>query len=184
MSTTGPSVIHTMYNRPPTVTEGELTPKIVMEFEQACRTFFNNVKGRIPKEQKVARILPAFRDTLICDWIASSRNNLIRLTFDGFLEELWRKQLPHKTQILSERLRGDSRFSTWAMQIQSLNCLLRGSASHFNESYMCEQLEARIDKELCILGHEAKVHNTESIRDFLEIYELCDAKRKITQKAI
>ena len=70
------------------------------------------------------------------------------------------------------------------MQIQSLNCLLRGSASHFNESYMCEQLEAGIDKELCILGHEAKVHDTESIRDFLGIYKLCDAKRKITQKAV
>ena len=118
MSTTGPSVIHTVYNHPPTVTEGELTLKIVMEFEQACQTFFNNVKGGIPEEQKVAHVLPAFKDTLICDWIASSRNDLIGLTFNGFLEELWKKQLPHnwedklRTQILSERLRGDSQFST------------------------------------------------------------------------
>ena len=179
-----------MYNHPPTVTERELTLKIVMEFEQACRTFFDNVKGGIPEEQKVAHVLPAFKDTLICDWIVSSRNDLIGLTFNGFLKELRKKQLPHnwedklRTQILSERLRNDSRFSTWATRIQSLNCLLRGSASHFNESRMREQLEAGIDKELRILGREAKVHDAESIRDFLEIYELCDAKRKITQKTV
>ena len=110
--------------------------------------------------------------------------------FDGFLKELRKKQLPRnwedklRTQILSERLRGDSRFSTWATRIQSLNCLLRGSASHFNESHMREQLEAGINEELRILGREAKVHDAESIRDFLEIYELCDAKRKITQKTV
>ena len=114
MSTTGPSVIHTVYNHSPTVTEGELTLKIVMEFEQACRTFFDNVKGGIPEEQKVACVLPAFKDTLICNWIALSRNDLIGLMFDGFLEELRKKQLPRnwedklRTQILSERLRGDS----------------------------------------------------------------------------
>ena len=49
---------------------------------------------------------------------------------------------------------------------------------------MRKQLEARIDEELRILGCEAKVHDAESIRDFLEIYELCDTKRKITQKAV
>ena len=49
---------------------------------------------------------------------------------------------------------------------------------------MCEQLEAGIDEELRILGREVKVHDAESIRDFLEIYELCDAKRKITQKTV
>ena len=119
MSTTGPSVIHTVYNHPCTVTGGELTPNIVMEFEQACQTFFDNVKGGIPEEQKVAHVLPSFKDTLICDWIALSRNNLIGLMFDGFLEELRKKQLSCnwedklRTQILSERLRGDSQFSTW-----------------------------------------------------------------------
>ena len=117
-------------------------------------------------------------------------NDLIGLTFDGFLEELWKKQLPRnwedklRTQILSKCLRGDSQFSTWVMQIQSLNCLLGGLASHFNESCMREQLEAGIDEELHILGHEAKVHDTESIRDFLEIYKLCNVKRTITQKAV
>ena len=49
---------------------------------------------------------------------------------------------------------------------------------------MREQLEAGIDEELRILGHEAKGHDAESIRDFLEIYKLCNVKRTITQKAV
>ena len=43
----GAIVIHTAYNHPPTVTKGKLMPKIIMEFEQACHTFFDNAKGGI-----------------------------------------------------------------------------------------------------------------------------------------
>lgn len=87
-------------------------------------------------------------------------------------------------QILSKRLKPDLRFITWVTCLQSLNCLLRGSQSHFSEQYICEQLEASIDEELHILGCKNKVNEAESIQDFLDIYKLCDAKRKITQKAV
>lgn len=83
-----PSAIHNAYNHPPIITKGEITPKIIMEFEQACQTFFDNAKGSVPDNQKVARILPAFKDTLICNWIASSRNELTAFTFEDFLTEL------------------------------------------------------------------------------------------------
>lgn len=183
-------VIHNTYNHPPTVTEGELTPKLIMEFEQACHTFFDNAKGGVPDEQKVACILPTFKDPLICDWISSSRNELITLTFKDFMTELQCKQLPRnwedkiRTQILSERLKPDIHFITWATRLQSLNCLLRGSSSHFSEQRICEQLEAGIDEELHILGCKNRVNETDSIRDFLDVYELCDAKRKITQQTV
>ena len=63
-SNTTPSVIHNAYNHPLIITEGELTPKLIMEFEQACQTFFDNAKGGVPDDQKVVWILPAFKDTL------------------------------------------------------------------------------------------------------------------------
>ena len=186
--TTGASIIHTAYNHPPTVTEGELTPKIVMEFEQLCHTFFDNAKGGIPEEQRVARILSAFKDTLVCNWISSNRLKLIALSFDNFLAELCKKQLPRnwedkvRTQILSDHLKVGTHFITWATRIQSLNCLLRDSMSHFSEQHLHKQIEAGIDEELQILGCEAKAQDADLMRDFLDTYELCDVKRKIAQK--
>ena len=56
---------------PSVVTAGELTPKVLMEFEQACHNFFSHAKGGVPNSSKVSRILPSFQDQLVQDWISS-----------------------------------------------------------------------------------------------------------------
>jgi len=80
--------IHPVINHPPVFSEGQITPKELMIFEQDCEPYFLNAKGGDPKEQRVARIITAFKDPLIRDWITSNRDGFVALTFEEFMKKL------------------------------------------------------------------------------------------------
>jgi reverse transcriptase-like protein/integrase-like protein/chromodomain-containing protein len=175
-------------HHPPVLTSGELSPRVVMEFEQSCLDYFANAKGGVTDELQVIRILPSFQDQLVRDWIAADRPRLSKLSFKEFIDELRKAFLPRnwedrlRAQILTERLRPNIRFLTWATSLQTQNCVLRGTTSHLSDSRLRDQIEAGVDEELRLAARKSKAHEATSMRDFLDIYELCDAERKVAHK--
>jgi hypothetical protein len=182
-----PSVEHHALHHAPILTAGVPTPALLLEFEDACEDFFANVKGGITEDVKVTRILPGFKDPIIRGWISSDRAHLSSLKFDAymkllrskFLSKQWEDELLSK--ILRNHLRQGQEFLTWATQLQQQNCILRNTDSQLDEKRLREQISIAVDMDLRIAAREAKVNDATSLRDFLDIYTLCDQKRRASE---
>ena len=79
---------HPVINHPPVFSEGQVTAKELMTFKQDCEAYFLNAKGGDPKDQRVARIITAFKDPITRDWITSNRETLVLLKFEEFMKQL------------------------------------------------------------------------------------------------
>ena len=182
-----PCVEHHSLHHAPILTAGVLTPALLLEFEDACEDFFANAKGGVNDNVKVIRILPSFKDPIVVGWISSDRPHLSTLAFEDFMKLLRAKFLSKQwedellSKILRDHLRQGQDFLTWATKLQQLNCILRKTDSQLNEKRLREQISIGVDMDLCILAREAKVNEATSLRDFLDIYTLCDEKRRASE---
>jgi len=187
---------HPVVTRPPRLTDGEILPKAVRNFENHCQNYFVNAKeGVIADDKKVARILSCFDNDLVNDWIAVDRDRLITLTFEHFMTEFRARWLPFdgerevQLQVLSARFNPKMiRFGAWAYQVQSLNVSLRGTPSHLSEYRMLIQLEANLDRELQSLVWEAKANEIKTLHLWVAKVKYLDdyrhKKRKRIEEAI
>ena len=179
---------HPVINHPPVFSEGQITAKELMIFEQDCEAYFLNTKGGDPKEQRVARIITAFKDPLVRDWITSNRATLVKLTFDEFMTQLRDMFLPKdweenvRTQILGNKMPRNERFILWAQGLQAMNCVLRNTRSHLSEQRLRDTLEANIDGDLRLLAREAGASAKEKLSEWMDLMERLDAKRKMELK--
>jgi len=173
---------HPVITRRPRLSDGEILPKAVRNFENHCQNYFINVKGGVADDEKVARILSCFENYLVNDWIAGDRDRLITLTFEQFMSEFRTRWLPFDwerdlcIQVLSARFDPKKiRFEAWANQVQTLNVYLRGTPSHLDEHRMRLQLEANIDEELRSLVREAKANQITELHIWVaEVKDLDD----------
>lgn len=153
-------VVHERVYTTPILTDGEITPKVIRDFESHCSTYFLNAKGGVTDEQKVTCIIGSFQNILINDWTQVERTQLIALTFEEFMKEFHERWLPHnweqavQTQMLNTRLTPSQRFQLWADQILSHNVSLRNTPSYMTDSQLHTQLEAALDEELRALAAE------------------------------
>jgi len=179
---------HPVINHPPVFSEGQITAKELMIFEQDCEAYFLNVKGGDPKEQWVACIITAFKDPLVHDWITSNREMLVKLTFDAFMKQLRDMFLPKDwkenicTQILGNKMPRHEHFILWAQGLQAMNCVLRNTRSHLLEERLRDTLEANVDGDLQLLAREADVSSKEKLADWMDLMEQLDAKQKMELK--
>ncbi|RXW17191.1 hypothetical protein EST38_g8660 [Candolleomyces aberdarensis] len=82
------------HGKRPSVSEGDLTPAILLEFAQYCRCFYD--KKDIPEEKRVARpVLFCFKDVRISTYISANQSVLGALPFDTFLKRIRDNFLPH-----------------------------------------------------------------------------------------
>ena len=187
-NTSTPLVEHHSLHHAPIITAGVLTPSILLEFEDACEDFFANAKGGVNADVQVTRILPSFKDPIIRGWIASDCLHLSTLKFDVFMKLLRSKFLSKQwedellSKILRDHLRPGQEFLTWATSLQQQNCILRNTQSQLDDKRMREQISIAVDMDLRISAREANVNNATSLRDFLEIYTICDEKRRAAEK--
>ena len=151
----------------PVLTNGDVTPAVMMEFENACYDFFE-VKS-VPAGKQVAFILPGIRDLQIRNWIAADRAAIIALPFATFMSQLcdnylhpdWEDHIRDK--ILKSHLDPNKQsFWDWSQHVIKLNCLLRNTTSVFNDPTLRNQLDAHLDDELkeCVKHSEAKKEKT------------------------
>ena len=159
-----------------------------MLFEQDCEAYFLNAKGGDPKDQRVARIITAFKDPLVRDWITSNRAMLVKLTFDEFMKQLREMFLPKdweenvRTQILGSKMPRNERFILWAQGLQATNCVLRNTRSHLTDARLRDTLEANVDADLRLLAREANASAKEKLPEWMDLMERLDAKRKMELK--
>ena len=69
------------------IPDGELSPKIIREFEICCNIYFMNIKGGVADDQKVRKLLHSFKNTLIQDWMSTESDRLVQLSFTDFMNE-------------------------------------------------------------------------------------------------
>ena len=174
---------------PPTVSEGDITPQVVSDFEYSAKMFFVNAKGGVADDQKVARILGCFMDTLVRDWVDCEMNTLVAMGFTEFMKTFrerwlspnWEHEIT--AQILGARLDPNKdRFENWVTRIQKLNVTLRGTTSHLDSDKLRAQLEAGLDLDLRILAADNGVHEVKDLQTWVDKVRTLDRKRQNDRK--
>ena len=69
----------------PVLTGRDVTPAVMMEFENACMDFFEAKLVLVDKQ--VTFILPSIKDFHICNWIATDHATIVTLPFTSFMSQ-------------------------------------------------------------------------------------------------
>ena len=176
--------VYANLSHPPILSEGELTPKALMTFEEDCNSYFLNAKGGVTPEQKVLRILNSFRDTHVRNWITTDRAALIELSFEDFMLCLRAEFLPPnwedkvRSRILGSKMSRNDRFIHWARSLQAEKYVLRGTTSHLPDDRLRDTMEANVDFDLRLLVMDIAPAVRGSLTDWMNAVEKLDAKRK------
>jgi len=161
MSTT--ATVKPTSGKAPILTSGDVMPSVMMEFENACHDFFE--AKSVPQDKQAAFILPSIRDLCIWNWITADQPTIIALPFASFMTQLHSNYLHPDwedhghDEILNSRL-DPNKESFWALSqyMIKLNCLLHNTTSVFDDTTLCNQLNAHLDDGLkeCIKHSNAK----------------------------
>ena len=183
------TVKHDTLTHPPVLSDGEISPKVIREFENRCKVYFMNVKGGVPDDQKVTKLLGSFRNTLIDDWMSTETDRIVQLSFTEFMDEFRERWLPTNweqsilTQMLGNHLDPTKQtFEAWAAQILSHNVSLRKTKSHMTDEALRRQLEIMLDEELRTLACETNVAEITNLRDWMGKVKELDNRRQIDLK--
>jgi len=86
MSSKNAEVSHSMSSKPPMLSARNVSPEVMRQFENACRSFFRNKEGLESKDY-VACIAGGLQDPLISDWYWTAHKTFDVLSFDDFMKE-------------------------------------------------------------------------------------------------
>ena len=168
------TIIHTNLLHAPILTDGEITPKVVCEFEKHCNMFFINAKGGVPNTKKVKWILGVFEHPKVSDWMDTDGKHLGKHSLPTFMKEFqkefllpnWEKMV--QTQMLRTHMDPDKhKFETWSAQILAHNTTLRNTDSHMTNEQLRSQLEIMLDKDLWNLAIEAKATEIKELKPWI-----------------
>lgn len=162
------TITHPIISHPPKMTDGEIMPKVVREFENHCMGYFFNAKDSVADD--VTKILGYFENSIVDDWTATNCEHLIKLTFKLFMKEFQEQWLPDSWEhIVCNQMLGTCldpnrhKFETWANQVMSHNVMLWGTRSHMTDNQLQVQLNIMLDIELQTLA---------TVEDMTEITDL------------
>jgi len=161
------TTVKPMSRKAPILTNGDVTPSIMMEFENACYNFFE--AKSVPQEKQVAFILPGIRDLHIRNWITTDHPTIVALPLAYFMSQLCSNYLHPNwedhvhDEILNSHLDPNKEsFWAWSQHVIKLNCLLWDTSSIFDDATLCNQLNTHLNDGLkeCIKHSEAKKEKT------------------------
>ncbi|KAI5999101.1 hypothetical protein EDD15DRAFT_2160856, partial [Pisolithus albus] len=115
---------------PPVLTAGDITPEALRAWELGCLNYFRQ-KGTAADDQ-VVKVAGNLLDPRIQDWYSNNGDHLMALSFTEFMTEVRKYWLPSDwaatvRQKMLSSTQGTKAFHLWAVEIESLNVLLRGS---------------------------------------------------------
>jgi len=70
----------------PILTEGDIAPMVMMDFENAALNYF--ISKSVPAEKQVTMIILGIKDLRICNWISAEHACLVDLPFLGFMAKM------------------------------------------------------------------------------------------------
>jgi len=179
-------VDHPVTKHCPILTAGDVSPKALVDLVDAHEEYF--IAKDIADADKVKKILGGFKDVHIRDWIASDRDRLLALTYKEFISELRTNYLPAdwednvRTQILTLKMDKNVKFWDWCQEIRALNIVLRGTASHFSEVSLRNQLEAALEPSLRLYCVHEKLGKITVLKDWITAVKEADEKLKDDRK--
>ena len=173
-------VEHPVTKHCPILTAGDVSPKALVDLVDAHNEYF--IAKDIDDDDKVKKILGGFKDVHIRDWISSDRERLLKLEYSAFMEELRLNYLPAdwednvRTEILGMKMGKDVKFWDWCQEIRALNIVLRGTASHLNDSALRNQLEAALEPSLRVYCSHLKLGKVTVLKDWITAVKEADEK--------
>ncbi|KAJ2934141.1 hypothetical protein H1R20_g2961, partial [Candolleomyces eurysporus] len=142
------------HGKRPSVSSGDLTPAVLLEFAQYCRCYFD--EKDIPEEKRVARpVLFCFKDVRISTYVSANQSVLGALPFDTFLKRIRDNFLPHdwadnlRADIYRASQGKDQPWRDYANKVARDNALLTLSDDGpLPESRIMEQLKSNMSDHL------------------------------------
>jgi hypothetical protein len=171
----------------PVLTEGDISPAVMMDFENAALDFF--VSKSVLLEKQVTMIIPGIKDLRIRDWISAECARLVELPFADFMTEMranylhqdWEDQI--RNQILTSTLTSSqTSFWNWLQKLLKLNCLLCGTALVFDDAALRNHLEAHLDEELRAQLKHSEAHKDKVLKTWIASVRLIDEARAVDTK--
>ena len=83
MSSTDAVVDHPVTKHCPILSAGDITPKALIDLEDAHNEYF--IAKEVDDNDKVKKILGGFKCVHIRNWIASERETLLKLSYTDFM---------------------------------------------------------------------------------------------------
>jgi len=113
-------VTHARSNKPPVLSAGTVSPEVLCQFENVCRSFFHNKEG-LELKDFVTRVASGLHDPLISDWYWTGQVTFDALSFDDFMKELRHKWLANDwEQDIRRKVLGTKQTGTfweWAVKM-------------------------------------------------------------------
>jgi hypothetical protein len=180
MSSKNAEVSHSTSSKLPMLSAGNVSPEVMRQFENACRSFFRNKEGLESKDY-VARIAGGLQDLLISDWYWTAHKTFDVLSFNDFMKEFRLKWLLNDwEQDIWRRVLGTKQagpFWEWAVKIWSLNTLLCGTPTHLDDASLLNQLEANLEPSLSHACDDERV-NEDTLDKWLDKVKILDEKKR------
>jgi len=181
------AIVEPTSTKAPVLTEGDISPVVMMDFENAVLNFF--ISKSVPSEKQVTMIIPGIKDLRIHDWISAECTHLVNLPFVDFMKEMrvnylhqdWEDQI--QNQILTSTLTSlKTSFWNWSQKLLKLNCLLCGTPSVFDDAAIHNYLKAHLDEELwaCLKHNEA--HKDKVLKSWIMSVHLIDEACTVKMK--
>jgi RNase H-like domain found in reverse transcriptase/Reverse transcriptase (RNA-dependent DNA polymerase)/Integrase zinc binding domain len=173
-------------NKPPILTPGDLTPRILQDWQAACEDYF--IHKAIADEDKVKYILGGMKDPNIREWVTVERAALIAMTFEDYmalmrsswLEDNWEHKI--RRELLSSR-QGDKPFWQWQAEVRNLNATLQGTTSHKTNTDLLYLLESGVNDDLATELKNYPVATT-SLKTWVESVKVLDERVRHNQQRI
>ena len=183
------TILHPIMSRTPIMTNRDIMPKIVRDFETHCTTYFINAKDGVADNMKVTKILGCFENNLIADWTSMEQERLAKLTFKEFMKEFCKRWLPDNwEQIIRVEMLGTHldpklhHFETWAAQIMLHNISLRNTPSFLTDEQLHSQLDIMLDAELQTLAQSQSVSDIKDLHKWMTKIKKIDNECQIHLK--
>ena len=178
MSSNIAAVEHLTSKHCPVLTAGDISPKVLVDLTDAHNEYF--LAKEIADADKVKKILGGFRCVHIRDWISCERERLVNLSYAEFMSELRENYLPPdwedsvRAQILAMQMRRNVKFWDWCQEMRALNIVLRGTASHLDDTALRNQLEASLEPGLRTYCSHKKLNKVTDLKKWVQAVKEAD----------
>ncbi|KIO13808.1 hypothetical protein M404DRAFT_121464, partial [Pisolithus tinctorius Marx 270] len=165
---------------PPFLTAGDITPEGLHSWELGCENYF--WLKSVAEDVQVAKVVGHLLDPHVQDWISNNGDRLTALTFAEFMDEVRTYWLPSDwaeaiQQKMLSSTQGNKAFHLWAVEVESLNVLLRGSEFHLTEDHLRFHLESHMHPDLTAEYRLTAARHKKRFRAWLNLVRLLDEKR-------
>ena len=169
--------------KPPVLTAGIITPETARAWERACRQFF--LQKNVPEGDQVKRVAWGMHDPRLQDWYLTEQEEIDKLSFAEYMSQLREKWLEADWQSkVRNRLLGTPQgvrnFYEWAIELQSVNALLRDDPSHLSLQQLRYQIEATMNDDLQADCLHENVNDEEDFHAWLQLVKRLDERLQKT----